>query len=72
MSGEIATTAPTGIVNTDVQRLQPLREPVVELKNLEVREVIPAQQSKCNIAARALNERKQQCGRELDSVESFS
>ena len=32
MSGEIGTTAPTGIVNTDVQRLQPLREPVVELK----------------------------------------
>ena len=33
MGGEIATATPTGIVNTDVQRLQPLREPVVELKS---------------------------------------
>ena len=32
MGGEIATATPTSIVNTDVQRLQPLREPVVELK----------------------------------------
>ena len=32
MGGEIAIATPTGIVNTDVQRLQPLREPVVELK----------------------------------------
>jgi hypothetical protein len=38
----------------------------------QAEEVIPAQQSKCNIVASALNERKQQCGRELDSVESFS
>ena len=34
--------------------------------------VIPVQQSKCKIAASVLNERKQQCGRELDRAESFS
>ena len=34
--------------------------------------IIPVQQSKCKIAASVLNERKQQCDRELDRAESFS
>eukprot|EP00450_Noctiluca_scintillans_P011113 CAMPEP_0194503282 /NCGR_PEP_ID=MMETSP0253-20130528/28294_1 /TAXON_ID=2966 /ORGANISM="Noctiluca scintillans" /LENGTH=633 /DNA_ID=CAMNT_0039345553 /DNA_START=14 /DNA_END=1915 /DNA_ORIENTATION=- len=38
----------------------------------EAEKVIPGQESKCNIAASALHQREEQCGRELDSVESFS
>ena len=38
----------------------------------EAEKVIPGKESKCNVAASALHEQKEQCGRQLDSVESFS
>ena len=36
--------------------------------NVQAEQVIPGKESKCNIAAKVLHQRREQCGRELDSV----